>query len=406
MSMRQFPELENDLANLAESNRQDVLSVFLDVDPTAPEHQAPHPAYRIWLHQALRTLLKDLPQPERNEAGRSARRVLAYVGRAQPRGRGLAIFVARDLWRLYVLPFALPNLVEYGHPELMPLLWAMSEYAPYAIVAVHRDHARVVVAYVGRMAVVDDETLELDTRDWRFKSGRSDTYTRRIGIGVGRGAQADEFDARVDERLRRFWKGVAEATEHALTTFRIDRIILGGPEEAVAALRELLPDTLQSCVIGTVPLPAYATMEQVRQRTLPLAMADHERREKKLIVAVLEQRAADGQGVAGRAATLESLMKGEVGLLLASRDLLGDVWECRQCHYVSAAEIDVCPVCSGEPERAALRQKLPALAKEHGAALKVVGSEAGAQMADGIGGLLRYHTLAGGGGDAKAKIER
>jgi ABC-2 type transport system ATP-binding protein len=37
MSMRQFPELENDLANLVESNRQDVLSVFLDVNPTAPD---------------------------------------------------------------------------------------------------------------------------------------------------------------------------------------------------------------------------------------------------------------------------------------------------------------------------------------------------------------------------------
>lgn len=392
-------ELENDLADLVTSARQDVLSVLLDVDPTAPEHRTPHPAYLIWLHQALQTLLKSLAQPARDRAERAARRVLAYMNVTQPTGRGLAIFTAPDLWRAYVLPFALSNRVEYGRAEVMPLLWAMSEYAPYAILAVYRDHARLIIAYAGRIAVVGDETLDLDTRDWRFKSGRTDTYTRRVGVGVGRGAQADEFDSRVEERLRRFWKGVAEATSHALITFHVNRIVLGGPEEVVAAVRELLPDRLQSRVIGTVPLPAYATLEEIRERTLPLAVADHERREKELVRAILEQSAANGHAVAGRAATLESLMEGEARLLVASRDLPGDAWECRHCHYVSARETDVCPACGGVPERGALRQTLPALAKKHGAALTVVGAEVAAQMPDGVGGLLRYRALAGDDAD-------
>jgi hypothetical protein len=379
-----------DLDDLMGVARQDVLSIYVDVDPTKPEHQVPNPAYRIWLHQAMRQTLAGIGGSRRRGALRAGRQVLAFVDTAPARGRGLAIFAAPQLWREYVLPFPLPNQVQYGRPDVIPLLWAMSEYKPYAILAVYLEHARIAVAYLGRTTVVDDETLELDTRDWTFKSGRTSTYMRQVGIGVGRGIQADTFDARVDEHRRQFWQGVAQATARALVERQIDRVIIGGPEEAAATVRELLPEAVRAHVIAVVPMPSYATLAEVQERTLPVALAEHHRRDSELVVDLLARAGENDGAVIGRAATFMSLMQGEVKTLVVARDLDGDIWQCRQCESVSATPIGTCPGCGGVVERAPLRQTLPLLARRHGAELEVVGPPISGQLTGGIGAILRY----------------
>jgi peptide subunit release factor 1 (eRF1) len=376
--------------DLMGGTRQDIFSVFLDVDPTKPEHQGPKRAYRIWLHQAMRQALAGIVGPARGAALRTGRKVLAHVDTAPIRGRGLAIFAAPRFWREYSLPFPLPNCLQYGRADLVPLLWAMSEYKTYAVVAVYLDHAWIAVAHLGRAAVIQDETLELDTRDWRFKAGRSDTYTRRAGVGVGRGAQADTFDARVDEQRRQFWQSVAQAAARALIDLHIDRVILGGPEKAVTTVRELLPEAVRAQVIDTVPLPAYATLAEVQERTLPVALADHHRRESRLVADLLARAEGEGSGVVGREATIRSLMQGEVKTLVIARDLDGDIWRCTQCEYLSTERVRTCPGCGGTVERLPLRQVFPTLARRHGAGIEVIGSPTSSQLTDGVGALLRY----------------
>src|SRR3990170_2061003 len=141
-----------DLADLIEAERADVLSVSLDVDPSRPEHQGQNPAYRIWLRNALRQTLEAIPKEARRGADELAQ---------------------------YVLPVPLTNRAQYGRPDVVPVLWAVDEYEPYAILAVDREHARILIAYLGRTTTVDEETLELDTSDWRFKAGRQPSFTGR-----------------------------------------------------------------------------------------------------------------------------------------------------------------------------------------------------------------------------------
>lgn len=99
--------------------------------------------------------------------------------RSRPRGRGVAVYAAPDMWRTYILPVPLQNRARYGRPDIMPLLWAIDEYEPYAILVVDREHARVAVTYLGRSAIVDKEELWLNRRSWRFASGRPPTFTRQ-----------------------------------------------------------------------------------------------------------------------------------------------------------------------------------------------------------------------------------
>ena len=43
-----------------------------------------------------------------------------------------------------MLPVPLRHHVAYGRPDVLPLLWAMDEYQPYAILAVTRERARLL----------------------------------------------------------------------------------------------------------------------------------------------------------------------------------------------------------------------------------------------------------------------
>ncbi|MGH7908543.1 MAG: VLRF1 family aeRF1-type release factor, partial [Thermodesulfobacteriota bacterium] len=224
-----------DLADLVETDRRDVISVYLDVDGTKPENQTAPPAYLIWLRNALRETVDRLFEDKRRVAEDPAVAVIRFVESMKPAGRGLAIFAGPDLWRQYLLPFPLANRAAHGRPDLIPLLWAIDEYEPYAVLVVDREHARILVTSLGRARVVEEEILQLDTSDWRFKAGRQPTFTKAAGTGASRGTQRDTFVARVEDHVRRFWQDAAEAAARWLDELQIRRLIIGGQEEAAGA---------------------------------------------------------------------------------------------------------------------------------------------------------------------------
>lgn len=354
---------------LAASGRQDVLSVSLDVDLTKPDHQRANPAYRIWLREALTGLLERIPRERRAVVRGLISRVLTRVDDHR-HGRGLAIFAASDLWREYVLPIPLPNRVHYGQPDLFPLLWALDEYEPYAVLAVDRGQARLLVMYLGQTDVVDQEVLALETGAWRKTSGRSPTFTKRTGTGATRGAQRDTFDARVDEQERRFWRNAAAVTRKTLKDLEIQRLIIAGPPETTAAVAGLLGKDGAAQIMAVVPVPPSASIPQLRALTLQAALAEEHRREQGLVTMLLERLGSRAGAVVGLAATLEALTRGQAQLVIVDPDH-------QAVHTQPLSE-------------------LPLLVRRHGAALEMVSGEAARLLAphDGIGAILRYTTTA------------
>lgn len=376
------------LTELAQMERDDVFSLTLNTDPSLAQHQRPNPAYRIWAHDAVHRLLHRMPPDARRRAEPSAQRLLAHVDAMPQEGRGLAIFAAPDLWETWTVPFPLPNHLAYGRPDTVAALWAIHEYPPYAIVLVSHDRARLLVAYLGRAAVVDEIELDLHPEQWRFKTGRMATSSRGSGIGVGRGIQSSAHEARVLAQHHRFWRDVAEAAARMLTARRIDRVILGGDAEAAGAVSAALPGPLRDAVVGTAAVPAYATVAEIGARVLPIALADHRARDRRVVRSIAEERHAGGTGVDGAAATLNALTAGTLRVVVAARDMHAPAWVCSGCGRI-AATASRCAVCGGEPQRLVLPQALPLLTARHGAALQLIDADAAAPLADGIGGLLR-----------------
>lgn len=372
------------------TGRHDVLSVALEIDPADPSAHAPTPAYRIWLRNELHAALKDV-STRQHAIEEIVQRILARVD-GDIRGRGLAIFAAPDLWKEYMLPFPLPNRVRYGRPDVLPLLWAVDEYQPYAILSV--DHRRAVLlrAYLGRTAVLASETLELDTHDWAFKSSESPGFAGRHGPGGGHGTQRDVFDARVDEQIRRFWRSAADAAARALNSLHIERLIIAGPVEAATGVRDLLPDRLRVRVVATLALPSHASITDIRERTLPAALAAEHRRERELVAEILDRVAAETGGVVGLPVTVAVLHQGRVHTVVVDVRRDPVVWQCGECGAMSVVEQPACPPCNGPVDRTTLMQVLPLLVCRKGARLELVSGEAADLLRphDGVAALLRY----------------
>jgi peptide chain release factor subunit 1 len=384
----------HDLISLVETDRDDVFSVSLDIDPAKLEHQTVQPAYMIRLKNGIRDILEGLPKRRRKQAAHVAAQILAFVEMMRPEGRGLAIFAGPDLWRQQFFPFSLPNRISYGRPDVMPVLWTVDEYQPYAILVVDRERARILAAYLGAAAVMERDALVLDTSEWHFTAGRQPTYTKATGTGAARGAQRDTFEARIDDHLRRFWVGAAEAAVRWLDELHVDRLILAGPPEATAAVEDALPDRARVKLAATVPMAADADLAEIRERTLEAALQSERGREEELIAAVLDRTSRPAGSVTGIDATLAALQQGEAMTVIADRDLEGTVGRCRRCGYVTAKSRLRCEVCRGKLEQVSFPQVLPLLVRRSGARLELVGKEsAGALRAlGGLAAILRFRS--------------
>lgn len=380
----------SDLDELIAWPRSDVLSVALDIDPGPPRYRNEPPAWRIWLRNELRALLRRLPEADRAHARPHAERVQAFLEHERPRGRGLALFAGDGLWRGYVLPVPLRGRVRHGRPDVLPLLWALGEHRPYGILAVNRERALLLAAYLGGTSVAGAELLDLTPNEWRVAAGRQPSFTRRAGTGASRGIQRDTFEARVEEQRRRLWLGAAEAAARWLQETGVERLIIAGPEEAAKAVRRALPEGVRDRLVAIVPARSDLDPEALHRVTAPVVRRQEQARMRALVERIVG--GTRGGTVVGLEPTLEALARRQVLTLVADRDVPGDAAGCGRCGHVAVEPIHLCPACGGPVERTGLAQVLPLIARRSGARLEPVAGDAADRLRPygGIGAVLRY----------------
>jgi hypothetical protein len=377
-----------DVEDLLSLGRADVLSLHLDTDPTKPENQRPEPAYRIWARKSVLELAAGLGSSERKRLDELAERVDARLREDRPGGRGLVLYAADGLWREYVLPVGVENRVRYGFADLWPLLWVREAYTPYGVLLVHRDHARLWVTHLGEAELVEDEEFHLDPSQWRFASGKPPSFAKGMGMPASRGAQRDTFASRVEDHVRRFWSRVASAAGKAVEELGVGRLIVGGPPEAASAVCDLLPEPARRKLVGTVSVPPQEEWPAVRERVLEVAREDQRRRHHEV-----RDRLRNGEGpggaVLGPEATLDALLRRQVLVLAADRDVEGRAWLCTGCEFATLRPDERCLTCGAGLVEASWTQVLPALAWRNDA--QVVLLEPGLlREHGGVGALLRY----------------
>ncbi|MBI3943037.1 MAG: hypothetical protein HY326_08495 [Chloroflexi bacterium] len=378
-----------DVKIILDLDQEDILSIYLNVDPTLLENQSSPPAYRIWLKNALDTVE---PQGDRQQRMALRQLIEQVNGRFidfRARGKGIALFATESFWQEFDLPMPVANMVHYGRPDVAPLLRLLDEYERYGILLVDHRQTRLLTAYMGRPEFRDEVHLELDTSDWSHMDLMPVTSSGGQKTG---GSDREAFQSRVDEHVREFWRETAGKIERWMDDANLQRLIVGGNEEAVAGLIGTFPPSVANCVVGTLPLPFYENDTETLQRAMPLAV-EHERKyEAQLVDQLITAAQKSARGVLGLANVLETLQQSRAMTIVVSWPIEGQAWECQRCHYALDHEVAECPICSSPVQPRHLETLLPLLALHTGAVMELVHDEAAAALKEYgcVGAVLRY----------------
>lgn len=357
-----------------------VLSVYADGVGHDP---AMRRAWRRRLEQELEREEERVARTDPSELGafRAAREHVAKEVDRFPSflpGKGFVAFsTAEGLQHAEVLPVQVPILVRWEDgPRVAAYIRGLKQLRPMVTALVDSRRARVFLYREGKLEEVEDlraDTFLGDLAD-TAASKRAMPHTGSRGE-TGTDAAQRALDAGRERMLRM-------AKERVLELAGPDGfVLLGGSQEALAALRSLMPKGIEERVLENPSLFVEMSAAEVKAATAEGASVLSKRRQTALLNQVLEQARGRGNGCLGGKDTVKALREGRVDILLLSKSFV-------------EANPDFADECVGD----AFRQN---------AEVRVLSGEPGERLdaeGGGIGARLRYRLEEPREADAEAEV--
>jgi hypothetical protein len=244
--------------------------------------------------------------------------------------RGVALFSCGQdaLFRVVGLSTPVRDQVAVAPtPALAQLCEALDRGARALVALVDRRELRLVRLEQGR---VDEH------------AGLVDEPPRQVDTDVELGS----FGRLHEEEARRHLRRSADAVSDELARWPAERIVLGGPVEAVSWLEEALAPSVSALAVGRITLPMRCAPAEVALAAWKVIEVFDEQR-RSALVEDLRQRAERGVGgAAGLPATLDALGARRVETLLVARGFAAPGRRCPRCEWlVQDAGATPCPGC-------------------------------------------------------------
>jgi peptide subunit release factor 1 (eRF1) len=309
-----------------------VTSVYMDVDgrsrPVADDYRAAF----VRLAANLRHRAHNLGDP------RTARAVAADIDRMRARleqdldrsaTRGVALFSAseQDWFEAVELPWPVRDDAGIGPaPRVAQLLAGLDEYEP--VVAVLADHRRlrVLLVELGELAEIADLV------DWEDRA-------------VDTTVELGSYQRHTDDQARRHDEHVARLVERAITDWPTARLVVAGPDRAVAGLEHHLRPETRRRIVGRAGLSLIAGAPEIHDAVTAVARAAERRHEADLVEQLRQAAMRSGRrGVVGLEATLAALADKRVGTLMVSEGFTAPGARCPSCGHIGIA-VRRCPSC-------------------------------------------------------------
>ncbi len=330
--------------------RDGVLSVYLDVEPSEMQREG-FEAALLDLWKPVRAQVRDTDLAVRLE--QEIDRVNAYVRSwdVAP-GRSVAIFSSLALDTFLPVALDVPVLTGarfWPRAYLLPLIAALDEHERYCVALVDKERARFLTVWMGRIeqrsAFADPLPGRPGGGDWATAPApRGRGNIAEMGPGRVHSSQAAyvrHLEYHVHLHLQRVIDELWRLSRHR--TF--DRLIIGGPPEAVSALRPMLPRSLAARVVGEFGGEWYASDAELVDRVRGIEEQAERTHEAALVSDILE-RAPKGQlAVTGWDGTLAALGEGRVHRLVLIEGETASGYACPEGHFVAKRHTELCPLC-------------------------------------------------------------
>jgi peptide subunit release factor 1 (eRF1) len=358
-------------------SRVRTLSVYLDTSPSRIRGQA----YLLSFRDRCRTVRGGVVA-EDEDAFEVARAQAEHylVDQLVPRSPGLALFASGESADMVVV--ALPDAPAADHivwaeqPFIAPLEAMLDEHERLAVALFDAERARLFTVFLGGI-----ETQQ------HFV----DSVPGKQATGGWFGLEQTSFARHREDHLRRH----AERTVHALMVLlrkrSFDRLLLAGPDEALAVLKRELPRPLRARLAGTLGLSLFASDSDVVEATIAAAESIERRTEEHLVGELLEA-AATPHVVIGLAGTLNALADGRVHQLLVADSFDAPGGSCLNCNRLVLDE-HLCAACGGETQPlSSLHEAVVERALAQGAKIETVSGVAAARLEEheGVGAWTRF----------------
>ncbi len=300
-------------------------------------------------------------------------------------GRSVAAFLCSgaDYEQVVDLPHPVKDRVVVGEtPFVRPLAVMLDEYPRYLVVLVDRAQARLLAVHMGWVRALVDVSSDVPQRV--KEAGYAGFDERRI-------------ERHIDDHVLRHYKKVAGTVRELVGEREYDMLILGGPAESVAGLKEVLNPSLRRVVAGEVEVEVAAPADKVLEACQSLVARINAKRDRELMKKLEDAVESDGTGVTGMAATLGALRRGAISGLLVLEGHEEPGFECPGCGFLSPTD-SKCPACGETAMRKVPRLVTEVIdrATEGGAEVWHISSEPAASRLGELGGiaaLLRFRLV-------------
>jgi peptide subunit release factor 1 (eRF1) len=223
--------------------------------------------------------------------------------------------------------------------------------------------------------------------------GESVKHTKRGGASTKPGSRGGiSGQTRYEEEVAdRNMRDVIDFATQFFTENNVRRVLIGGTDENIALLRNQLPKSWQSLIVGTFPMSMTATKVDVLTKVMEIGMQVELQREKQLLKRLVTGAAKEKKGVLDLDETLGAVHDGKVQVLVIQDGYKAAGYQCMGCGYVTAQELPECPFCGSKFEKIpdavemAVQQVMRA-----GGEVDVVQHQHGVDGFENIGAILRY----------------
>jgi len=352
-----------------------VLSVYLDASPARATGQA----YLITFRDLVRSLREKLPDLERKDFEAAVAQAEDYLrGDGSSLKSGIVLFASGHSGYFYVAALPWPPTEEMAWergPVTEPLVQMVENNERLAVVLFDAREARILTVYLG----------EVEER----RAVHDDVPGKHHGGGWAALEESREARHRLERVARHAERVIAELLELA-QAFPFDRLVLGGPPEAMALFSAHLPTSLVHRLVGRIKVEMFASESEVIRAAQALVTVA-ERHDEAESVNRLFDGETTGRVTLGLEETLDALSKGRVHTLVVADTFEAIGGECPRCRRLVAGP-GPCPICATPLEPVAdLADRAISQAVARGAVVEVVSADAAALLAtrEGIGAWTR-----------------
>ena len=294
--------------------------------------------------------------------------------------KGLAIISSEEkkYWKEFHLSVPLRNeVIVDTTPYIKPLLDITDNYQRYAVLLVGRESARIFIVHLGEI----EEYSEVHTDDvpGKHKKGGWFSLSER------------SYERHTDHHVQLHLKDVIKQLDAFLSGEYVGRLIIGGSEETVTKVKNLLPQVTAEKIIGSFQAEMTASSKEVLEKANPILREIEERKEAETVDALLTQAMKNENAVLGIENVMNALQEGRIMKLIFLKDFRQSGLACTKCGNLTVQKISSCPYCKGETEQVNyLVDMIAQKAIEQGAGVEVAYDNKKLKDAGSIGAFLRY----------------